>query len=98
MGPLQKKVESMEAPQNRRFYENMECLYLWPNYIGEKWRSLGKTYGIKARCYCEHIRNLGNILGTHWELEREHVGNKGKRKKKSSAPHPKPKRKKIKAL
>jgi hypothetical protein len=59
-----KKVESMEAPQNRRFYENMECLFLWPNYIGEKWRSLGKTYGIKARCYWEHIGNLGNPLGT----------------------------------
>jgi hypothetical protein len=57
-----------------------------------------KTYGIKARCYWEHIGNLGNILGTHWELKREHVGNKGKRKKKSSTPHPKLTRKKIKAL
>jgi hypothetical protein len=24
---------------------------------------------------------IGNMMGTHWELEREHVGNKGKMKK-----------------
>jgi hypothetical protein len=46
----------------------------------------------------EHIGNIGNILGTHWELEKEHVGNKGKKKKNSPLPHPKLKRKKIKAL
>jgi hypothetical protein len=27
-------------------------------------------------------------MGTHWELEREHVGNKGKKKKNSSPPSP----------
>jgi len=46
----------------------------------------------------EHIANIGNIMGTrwgtHWELEREHVGNKGK----SSLFQPKLRRKKIKAL
>ncbi len=41
----------MEAPQQRRFYEKMECLTLWPTYIGEKGRTVGKTYEIKARCY-----------------------------------------------
>jgi hypothetical protein len=50
----QKKVETMEAPQNRKFYGKMECLPLWPTYLGEKGRTLGKTYGIKARCYWEH--------------------------------------------
>jgi hypothetical protein len=40
----------------------MECLPLWPTYIGEKGRTLGKTYGIKARCYWEHPWE------THWEL------------------------------
>jgi hypothetical protein len=54
IGPRQKKVETMEAPQNRRFYEKMECLPLWPTYIGDNWRTLGKTYGIKARFYWEH--------------------------------------------
>jgi len=70
----------------------MKCLPFWPTYIGEKGRTLGKTYGIKARCYWEHPWNLGNILGTQWEFE----GNKGKRKK-SPSPH-NLKRKKIKAF
>jgi len=58
-----KKIEIMEAPQNRRFYGKMECLPLWPTCIGETGRTLNKTYGTKARCYWEHIGNLGNILG-----------------------------------
>jgi hypothetical protein len=49
--PITKKVETMEAPSNRRFYGKMKCLLLWPTYIGEKGRTLGKTYGIKVRCY-----------------------------------------------
>jgi hypothetical protein len=49
-----KIVETMKAPQNRRFYGKMECLPLWPTYIGEKGRTLGKTYEIKASCYWEH--------------------------------------------
>jgi hypothetical protein len=69
-----KKVETIEAPQNRRFYGKMECIPLWPTYIGEKGRTLGKTGGIKARYYKEHP------WGTHWELK-EHIGNKGKMKK-----------------
>ncbi len=68
----------MEATQK------MECLPIWPTYIGEKGRTLGKTYRIKAivniiggthRKLREHI---GNLMGTHWELEREHVRNKWK--------------------
>jgi hypothetical protein len=78
MGPSQKKVETMEVPQNRRFYGKMECLPLWLTYIGEKGRTLGTTCGIKARCYWEHP------WGTHWELE----GNKGKMKKKIILPLP----------
>jgi hypothetical protein len=45
----------METPQNRIFYGKMECLPLWPTYIGEKGRTL--TYGIKMRC-------IENTLGT----------------------------------
>jgi hypothetical protein len=81
-----KKLETMEAPQNRRFYEKMECLPLWPTYIGEKWRTLGKTYGIKARCYWEHPwethweprEYIRNLMGTHWKLERNMLGTKEK--------------------
>jgi len=61
-------------PQNRRFYSKIECLHLWPTYTCEKGRTLGKTYGIKygviGNTPGEHIENLRNILGTHWELEK----------------------------
>jgi hypothetical protein len=58
----------MESLQIRRFYGTMECLALWPSYIGEKGRTLGKSYGIKVRCYWEHPWELeGNIEGTCWE-------------------------------
>jgi len=43
----------------------------WPTYIGEKGRTLGKTYGIRARCDWEHP----------WGTHREPVENKGKMKK-----------------
>jgi hypothetical protein len=52
----------MEAP-----YGKMKCLPLWPTYIGEKGRTLGKTFGIKARCDWEHP------WGIHWEPT-EHIG------------------------
>jgi hypothetical protein len=78
------KTRTLKAPLNRRFYGKMECLPLWPSYIGEK--TLGKTYRIKVRWYREHP------WGTHWEPDgnslgtwREHVGNKGKMK--NSSPH-----------
>jgi hypothetical protein len=46
----------------------MECLPFWPTYIGEKERTLGKTYGIIMKCYLEHPWR------THWE-PKEHIGN-----------------------
>jgi hypothetical protein len=54
IGLLQKTktLKLWRLPKNRRFYGKMECLLpLWPSYIGEKGRTLGKTYRIKARCY-----------------------------------------------
>jgi len=62
----------------------MECLRLWPTYVGEKGRTLGKTYGIKAWCYWEYP------CGTHWELEGNMLGRKEKRKKSSPSPPPPP--------
>ncbi len=63
----------METPQNKRLYGKMECLPLWPTYIGEKGRTL--TYGIKMKCidntFGEHI---GNMMGTHWEFEGNMLG------------------------
>ncbi len=65
IGPSQKKIETMDAPQNRRFYWKTKCLPLWPTYIGEKGRTLGKTYWIKARYHCEHPwEHIGNLKGT----------------------------------
>jgi hypothetical protein len=89
IGPLQKKVETMEAPQSRRFYGKMECLPLWPTYIyvweGEdfgqnKWEVLLGT------TLTNPFGNLkGNMLGTN-----------EKRKEILPTPHPKLKRKKKK--
>jgi hypothetical protein len=47
-------------------------------------RTLGKTYGIKVRCYWEHPRGtywelrecIENLMGTHWELEKNMMGTK----------------------
>jgi hypothetical protein len=58
----------METPQNRRFYGKIECLPLWPTYIGGKGRTLGKTHGIKVRWYWKHP------WGTHWEPDRNPLG------------------------
>jgi hypothetical protein len=66
-----------------------EHLYLWPMYIGEKGRTLGKTYGITARCYWEHPggthwksrEHIGNPMKIHWELEGNMLETKEKRKK-----------------
>jgi hypothetical protein len=94
IGPWPKKNGIVEAPHNRRFSGKMECLPLWPSYIGEKGRTLGKTYGIRVRCYWEHL------WGTNWEpignLEGEHVGNKGKKKKNPPSPTQNLKEKKSK--
>jgi hypothetical protein len=67
--PLQREAKIMKTPQNKRFHVNLKkCLSLWPTYIGEKGRTLGKTYGIKVSAIGntlgQHIWNLGNILRT----------------------------------
>jgi hypothetical protein len=61
-----KSLKLWRLPKNRRFYGKMECFPLWPNYIGEKESTLGKTYEVKTRCYWEHL------WGTHWD-HREHI-------------------------
>jgi hypothetical protein len=77
--PVAQKIETMEAPQNRRFYGKIECLSLWRTYIVEKGRTLNKTYGIKARCYWEPPwGTYWKLMGTHWELEGNILGTKQK--------------------
>jgi len=41
--PIAKKIETMEALQNRRFYGKMECIVLWPSYVVEKGEAFGQN-------------------------------------------------------
>jgi hypothetical protein len=62
---------------------------LWAKHMGLKRGAIGNTLG-------EHI---GNLMGTHWELEGNMVGTKDFLIKILPPPfNPKHKRKKIKAL
>jgi hypothetical protein len=68
-----KKVDLVRHPQLIDMKQNMG-------------RTLCKPYGITTRCYWKHPwgthweprEDIRNVMGAHWELEREHVGNKGK--------------------
>jgi hypothetical protein len=74
----------------------MECILLWPMYIGEG--TLGKTYEIKARCYWEHTwgthweprEHIENLTRTHWQRERNMLGTKEKWKKFTPSISPTP--------
>jgi hypothetical protein len=46
-----------------------------------KGRTLGKTYGIKLRCFWELREVIVNLMGTHWELERNMLRTNKKLKK-----------------
>jgi hypothetical protein len=76
-----------KLPRIRILSRQVKCLCLSPRYIGEKGRTLGKTYGIKARCYWEHI---GNLMGTHWEVERNIEGTCWEQRKNGINPPPPP--------
>jgi hypothetical protein len=62
-----------KIPKIKGFIFKYRVPPLWPTYKGERTTTFAKAYGIKVRCYGErvgeHIGNLGNILGTQWELE-----------------------------
>ncbi len=54
---------------------------LWHNYIGESRTTFAKASGIKVRCYEEHVgehwelgEQIGNLMGTHWELKGNIIG------------------------
>jgi hypothetical protein len=78
IGSWPKKLKLSRLPKIEDSIDRWSASRLWPNYIGEKGRTLGKTYGNKARCDWEHLWR------THWEP----VGNKGKLKKILLFPHP----------
>jgi hypothetical protein len=75
-----KKLKLWRLPQDRRSYGKMDRLALWPTHIGEKGRTLGKTYGIQGEV-------LLGTLGTYWEPEGGTYWEQRKNEKKSS-PNP----------
>jgi len=71
---------NVEAPQNRRLDSILKYRVppLWLTYIGERRKTFAETYGIKVRCYGEHVGelhngNLKNLMRSHYELERSIV-------------------------
>jgi hypothetical protein len=41
---------------------------LWFIYVGESMTTFAKAYGIKVKCYGEHVgEHIENLMGTHWE-------------------------------
>jgi len=87
--PSQKEVETMEVPQIKRFYGKMECLPIWPTYIGEKGRTLGKNMGLKPGAIGNtHGEHIGNLMETHWEIERNIEGTCWEQRKNEKNPAP----------
>jgi hypothetical protein len=55
--------------------ERWSASTLWPSYIGEKGRTLGKTYEIKARCYWEsreHVENKEKMTPPQKQQQQQH--------------------------
>ncbi len=45
-----KKIETIKAPQNRRFCGKMECFHIWPTYWepdGNHWEHVGNKWRMK---------------------------------------------------
>jgi hypothetical protein len=47
---ITQKNETLEAPQNVRFYFELHNSFLWPNYVGERRATFAKADGRKVRC------------------------------------------------
>jgi hypothetical protein len=80
--PITQKKEIRRLPKIEGSILKCRVPPLWPTCIGERRTTFVKEYGIKVRCYGEHvgehIENLRNILGTQWELKGnlwEHIRN-----------------------
>jgi hypothetical protein len=64
--PIAPKKMKGGGSQNGRFYFEYRVHPLWPTYIGERRTTFAKAYGIKVRCYGEHVgEHIGNLIGTH---------------------------------
>jgi hypothetical protein len=74
------------SPKKKVLIGNVEFPPLWPSYRGERRRTFGKSYGIKMRCYAEHVggthwkpgEHIGNLMGTHWKPKGNTLGTREK--------------------
>jgi len=90
-------LPSTEAPlldsqlQNRNKYAS---LYLTFSVDILRTSTLGKPYGIKCRCYWEHlgecIKEHFSNLGILWGLDGNTLKTREKKPKKKNSPHPTP--------
>ncbi len=55
----------------------LACFYKWPKHMGLKRAAIGKSFG-------EH---LGNLMGTHWELEKNIKGTKSEKSQQKGPQH-----------
>jgi len=64
----QKKMKQCRLSNAEGFFFKYRVPHIWPMYIGERRTTFAKAYGIKVRCYGEHvgehIGNLRNIFET----------------------------------
>ncbi len=58
--PITQKIETMEAPQNRRFYGKMECLLFRPIYISDRVVKTNVTWP-----FC-----IGRHVGLHLDAQK----------------------------
>jgi hypothetical protein len=74
IGPSLIKMKLQRLPKIKGCILKYRVPLLWPTYIGETRTTFAKAYGIEVKCYGKHIGNLGNLMGTHWELKGDIVG------------------------
>jgi len=68
-----------------------EVPLLWPSYIGERRTTVAKSLWDKSEVLCrtclvthwELGEHIWNLMGTHWELKREHIRDERKMEKKT---------------
>jgi hypothetical protein len=58
IGPSLKKINLWRLPETKGYILKYIVPPIWPTYIGERKTTCAKAYGIKVRCYEEHV-------GTH---------------------------------
>jgi hypothetical protein len=65
------KLSSYEGSRKQKvLFWSIYFLPFGPCIIGERRTTFAQAYGIKVRCYGEHVgEHIGNLMRIHWELE-----------------------------